>query len=73
MNAASTKAGDFHTIQAAVNAASNGDTIKVAPGVYTESVTVSKSVTMSGGLPHLAGERAFDHRKRYDRGRTWGQ
>ena len=31
VDAASTKAGDFPTIQAAVNAANNGDTIKVAP------------------------------------------
>ena len=56
VDAASTKPADFHTIQAAVNAASAGDTIKVAPGVYTESVTVPKSVTISGGLPHLPGE-----------------
>jgi parallel beta-helix repeat protein len=56
VDAASTKAADFHTIQAAVNAANTGDTIKVAPGIYTESVTVSKAVTISGGLPHLPGE-----------------
>ena len=56
VDAASTKPADFHTIQAAVNAASNGDTIKVAPGVYAESVTVNKSLTMSGGQAHLPGE-----------------
>ena len=59
VDAASTKAGDFHTIQAAVNAANNGDTIKVAPGVYTESVTVPKSVTISGGLPHSPARLAL--------------
>ena len=29
----STAPGDFHTIQAAVNAAMNDDTIEIAPGV----------------------------------------
>jgi hypothetical protein len=33
--------GSFSTIQAAVNAAANGDTIQVAPGTYTEQVTVN--------------------------------
>lgn len=53
---ASTHASDFHTIQAAVNAAVAGDTIKVAPGTYTESVTVPTTVTLIGGQIHLAGE-----------------
>ena len=56
VDAASTHAGDYHTIQAAVNVAQSGDTIKVAPGVYPESVTVPITVTISGGQPHLAGE-----------------
>jgi parallel beta-helix repeat protein len=34
---------DFSTIQAAVNAASPGDTIKVAAGVYNENVVISTS------------------------------
>jgi pectin methylesterase-like acyl-CoA thioesterase len=32
---------DFHTIQAAVNAAKPGDTIDVAPEVYKENVCVT--------------------------------
>jgi hypothetical protein len=39
---------DFLTIQAAVDAASEGDTILVAPGVYVESVVVSKNVVLDG-------------------------
>ena len=33
--------GDFSTLQAAVDAAMSGDTIEVAPGTYTENVSVS--------------------------------
>jgi Ca2+-binding RTX toxin-like protein len=46
--------GGFTTIQAAVNAASNGDTILVAAGTYAELVTVDKDVTILGpnaGIP----------------------
>jgi parallel beta-helix repeat protein len=40
---------DFTSIQAAVNAAAPGDTIKVCPGQYNESVTVGKpSLTLVG-------------------------
>ena len=42
----------YSTIQAAVNAASAGDTIKVCPGSYTENVTINKaslSVVSTGG------------------------
>ena len=37
---------DYATIQAAVNAASPEDTIKVAPGTYTENVTIDRSISL---------------------------
>jgi nitrous oxidase accessory protein len=40
---------DYPTIQAAVNAASSGDTILVASGVYYENVVVNKPVKIVGG------------------------
>ena len=46
----------FHTIQAAVNAAPSGSTIKVAPGTYNEDVTISKSLTLLGGQAVSPGE-----------------
>ena len=39
---------DYPTIQAAVDAASSGDTIQVAAGIYYEHVTVDKSLTLLG-------------------------
>ncbi len=38
----------FSTIQAAVDAAANGDVIDVAAGTYVENVVVDKSVTIAG-------------------------
>ncbi len=38
--------GGFATIQAAVDAAADGDTITVGPGNYTENVTVTRPVTL---------------------------
>ena len=38
----------YTTIQSAINAAGTGDTIKVAAGVYTETLDVNKSVTIEG-------------------------
>jgi len=38
--------GCFHTIQAAVNAASAGAHIQVGPGTYSEMVTVTRSLTL---------------------------
>src|SRR6266480_299147 len=38
----------YTTIQAAINAASNGDTIKVADATYNESVNINKSLTLQG-------------------------
>jgi hypothetical protein len=39
---------DHATISAAISAAANGDTIDVAPGVYTGAVLLNKSVTLRG-------------------------
>lgn len=39
---------DYSTIQAAINAASTGDTINVTAGMHIENVTVDKSVTLHG-------------------------
>ena len=44
-----TAPGDFTTIQAAVNAAVNGDTIQIAAGTYREQVTINgKDLTVHG-------------------------
>jgi parallel beta-helix repeat protein len=38
----------FPTIQGAIDAASQGDTIRVLPGTYNEQITISKSLTLLG-------------------------
>ncbi|HDP77621.1 MAG TPA: hypothetical protein ENN47_05460 [Mesotoga infera] len=40
--------GQYATIQEAVDAAKEGDTVKILPGVYRENVTVSKSIAIIG-------------------------
>ncbi len=40
--------GTYSTISAAVAAASPSDTVKVCPGTYNESVTISKTLTLIG-------------------------
>jgi hypothetical protein len=50
--------GDYPTIQAAVDAAAEGDTILVAPGVYSENVVVSTSrLELRGAGPVSPVER----------------
>ncbi len=45
---------EYSSIQKAINAASNGDTIKVHNGTYNEKVNVSKQVTLRGiGMPEV--------------------
>ncbi|MGZ5510903.1 MAG: right-handed parallel beta-helix repeat-containing protein [Nitrososphaeraceae archaeon] len=39
---------DFPTIQDAINAANEGDVIKVLPGTYTEQLTISNNITIIG-------------------------
>lgn len=39
------------TIQAAINSASDGDTISIPSGTYTESLTIGKSLTLLGTGP----------------------
>ena len=49
---------DYPTIQAAVDAAAEGDTILVAPGVYSENVVVSTSrLALRGAGPVSPVER----------------
>ena len=57
---------DFNTIQEAVNNATAGDTILVAPGIYPEHVVVTKSLTIVGEDPETtivdgtANDTVFD-------------
>ena len=39
---------DFETIQEAINAANEGDVIKVLPGNYIEQITINKTLTIIG-------------------------
>jgi VCBS repeat-containing protein len=56
-NAANDFVGDFGTIQAAVDAAGNGYTVRVSAGAYAETVTISEPVdlTIVGANVGLAG------------------
>lgn len=50
----------FSSIQSAINAAHPGDTIKVCPGLYEESVIVDKRLTLLGSGPEDAKDRRGD-------------
>ena len=39
----------YSSVQAAVNAASSGDEIRIATGTYNENMTIDKSLTLRGG------------------------
>jgi nitrous oxidase accessory protein NosD len=39
---------DYPTIQGAINASSDGDTIIVAPGLYKENVVINRALTLKG-------------------------
>jgi Ca2+-binding RTX toxin-like protein len=54
--------GGYATIQAAINAAGNGDTIVIAAGSYAENVVVNKGVTLVGiGEVTIQGTFASDN------------
>jgi parallel beta-helix repeat protein len=51
---------DFTSIQQAVNAASNGDTIIVHDGTYNEAVYITKSLTIrAASIPIIKGSQLF--------------
>jgi parallel beta-helix repeat protein len=52
--------GDYTTIQAAIDAASPGDTIIVSSANYTENITINKSISIQGvGMPVLISADEF--------------
>ena len=56
--------GDFDSIQAAIAAAEQGDTVKVAPGLYAEDLTMKWGVWVVGDaadLPILYGTVTFQN------------
>ncbi len=54
---------NYSTIQAAVNAASPGDTITVRSGTYRENITISKAITLTAENydSRASGKKHHDH------------
>jgi pectin methylesterase-like acyl-CoA thioesterase len=50
----------YSTVQAAVDAASDGDTILVGPGRFTGGVAIKKSLTLAGVDAHASMISAAD-------------
>src|SRR5262245_46653666 len=48
--------GIYATINNALAAARNGDTIKIVAGLYAEEIDITKTVTIIGGQVRIAGE-----------------
>jgi len=40
--------GQYEKIQLAIDAASEGDTVKILPGIYNENITINKNITLEG-------------------------
>lgn len=62
--------GDFSRIQAAIEAANNGDTILVYPGVYVENVYFNGKALTVNSLEALEGDRSYVQSTIIDGNRT---
>lgn len=51
----------YHTIQSAINDASDGDTIAVDAGTYNENVNINKSLTLDGAQAGTAATSGRSH------------
>jgi len=52
--------GNYSTIQDAINASTDGDTVYVYAGVYHESINISKAITLQGESPTTTLIEAVD-------------